>query len=172
MLSIGGAFLGLGLLLSSLVTDILSLTLTFSGVTSIGCSLLYFASLSCLPCYFKSNLCIMTSIVCSGSNFSGITFSPLMANLIKRYNLRICFQMFSIAALIPIIGGLVIHKYSTGPSEKESEQSLIQNDEKEEEGSPYRSLFNNRNYLLVLLSMSLIELCYFIPYIHLVSSVI
>ncbi|XP_066910741.1 monocarboxylate transporter 13-like [Clytia hemisphaerica] len=168
VISIGGAFLGLGLLLSSLVADVLSLTLTFSGVTSIGCSLLYFASLSCLPCYFKSNLCIMTSIVCSGSNFSGITFSPLMANLIKQYNLRICFQMFSITALIPIIGGLIIHKYSTQPSEKESEHSLLQNEEKEE-GSPYSSLFNNRNYLLVLLSMSLIELCYFIPYIHLVN---
>lgn len=162
IISLGGVLIGSGLLLSSVAADVLTLTFTFSGLASVGCSFLFFASLSSLPHHFNSGLCIATSVVSSGSNFSGIVFSPLITHLIKQYNLRVCFQMFSIAALIPILGGLIMHRYCR-PSSKE--ESVVVHTV----GESLRTLARNKRLLVVLLAMSLIELCYFIPYIHLVS---
>lgn len=142
-----------------------TLTITFGGITSIGCSLLFFASLSCLPRYFRNNLCIVTSVVCSGGNFSGITFSPLIAHLVQHSSLRMCLQVFSVTALFPILGGAFIHRYST-KSKQEKRGELVTN--KNDDVFYQQSLLKNRNFILIVMTMSLIELCYFIPHIHLV----
>ena len=143
-----------------------TLTITFSGITSVGCSLLFFGSLSCLPRYFRNNLCIATSVVCSGSNFSGVTFSPLIAHLVKHFSLRTCLQVFSITALIPILGGAFIHRHSTKTQDKEREDTM--NNKNDDEVLYQQSLMKNRNFILIAITMSLIELCYYIPHIHLV----
>lgn len=163
IISIGGALLGIGLLLSSVVENIFMLAVTFGGVTSIGCSFLYFASLSVLPHYFKKYLCLATSFACCGISLSGVTFSPMIAYLIKMYGFQTCFQLFSITAVLPLLGGFIIQRYGTdfnyGDKVIKTKVKILD-----------QSIFRNKKLLLVIFVMSLVELCYFTPYVHLVRN--
>lgn len=159
VMSMGGAFIGLGVLTSSFAPNVMTLFITYGVVVSIGTSCLFFSSLLVLPLYFNRKLGLANGIVSAGSGVGGIALSPLFGCLIKSYGLRTTFQTYAIIALLPLLGGFLIQRRAHYNDPKQKRSSCFD-----------RQLLSNKAFVLFTVAMSLILFVYYIPYVHLVSS--
>ena len=157
-MSIGGGVTAIGLLLSSLAPNLATLFVTYGVILSIGTSCSFFSSLLALPLYFKKRLGFANGFVSAGSGVGGLTFSPLLGYLIERYGLARTFQLYSIFALLPLLGGFLIRRKSYGTDKPIKISSCFD-----------VTLLRNRAFILFTMVMSLILFAYYIPYVHLVS---
>ena len=161
VMSLGGVFVSLGIITSSIATNTWILFITYGLLLSLGTSCLFFSSLISLPFYFKRRLGLANGIASSGSGIGGLTFSPLLDYLIRHYGLRKTFQIYSIFSLLPLIGGFIMRRR---PIKKDKEP-------KEKQFSQFvdLELIRNKAFLIFTLAMSLILFAYYIPIVHLVS---
>ncbi|XP_057297945.1 monocarboxylate transporter 13-like isoform X2 [Hydractinia symbiolongicarpus] len=158
VMSMGGAFIGLGVLTSSFAPNAMTLFITYGIVVSIGTSCLFFSSLLVLPLYFNRKLGLANGIVSAGSGVGGIALSPLFGCLIKSYGLRTTFQTYAILAVLPLLGGFLIRRRAHYNDPKQKRSSCFD-----------RQLLSNKAFVLFTVAMSLILFVYYIPYVHLIN---
>ena len=161
VMSLGGVFVSLGIITSSIATSTWILFITYGLLLSFGTSCLFFSSLISLPFYFKRRLGLANGIASSGSGIGGLSFSPLLDYLIRHYGLRRTFQIYSIFALLPLIGGFIMRRRPTKKDKEPKEKQFSQFVDLE--------LIRNKAFLIFTLAMSLILFAYYIPFVHLVS---
>ena len=156
---VSGAFLAvLGFLASSFMANAHGLFFSYSLLTSLGMSGLFFSSILVLPLYFKKRLMMANGIATSGCGIGCLAISSGLEYLIRTMGLRKTFQIYAGMAALSIFGGLIITRKPNKKFKPFGLKSLINT-----------HVLRNKAYLLFCLAIAMVLLGYYVPFVHLVS---
>ncbi|XP_055938722.1 monocarboxylate transporter 10-like isoform X1 [Argiope bruennichi] len=168
---IGGLMATIGMLLSSFVTSLELLYLTYGVLLGSGASLAYTPSLVVLGHYFHRRLGFVNGLVTAGSSVFTMIMPLLLSHLLDTIELSATLQLLSLmmASLMlcavtfrPLI---VQHQRISEQAEHSSEESLPK------DSCLDLTIWRNRKYLLWVFAIPTALFGYFVPYVHLVQHV-
>lgn len=159
----GGLICIAGLLLSSLVTNLVLLYFTYGLMFGSGTSLCYFPTIIVLSKYFKRRIAVVNGLVTAGSGVGTLVIGPVVQVLFLRFGVpntfRIVAGIFSLVILCGATFRPVPAKYSQYNGRTEG---------REAKGLFDCSVFNNKGYVIWIASLATFQLGYFVPFVHLV----
>lgn len=163
----GGLICIAGLLLSSLVTSLFPLYLTYGLMFGAGTSLCYFPTIIVLSKYFKRRIAVVNGLVTAGSGVGTLVIGPVAQVLFLRFGVpntfRIVAGIFTIVILCGVTFRPVPAKYLQN----------IRNSEGERKRKLFDwSIFKNKGYVIWIASLATFQLGYFVPFVHLVRVLI
>lgn len=161
---IGGLLGVLGFVLSSFVSDVYRLYVTFGVLWGIGASMNYLPTLRSLPYWFSRRISLANGIVTAGSGVGTIAMGPLMQLTVNRLgwanSTRVLAGMLSLCTI-----GALLYRL---PSEADKAMEKVEKDEKKERPPMFDfSVFKNKAFLVWCLSLSAFMMGYFVPFVHL-----
>ena len=158
----GGLICIAGLLLSSLVTSLLPLYLTYGLMFGTGTSLCYFPTIIVLSKYFKRRIAVVNGLVTAGSGVGTLVLGPVVQILFLRFGVpntfRIVAGIFSLVILCGATFRPVSAKYSQYNDKTKGEARKLFD----------FSIFKNKGYVIWIASLATFQLGYFVPFVHLV----
>lgn len=167
VVSLTGALLfGIGLLLTSFVSDLNQMYLTYSVIVGAGGCFSYYSSILILDEYFYKRLVTSNGLALSGAGVGTLALAPIVGTLLETFDWRSTLRILSAISVIQIICSFVQFFIK-------SPKRLLDCDfeEKTEKKSRFvdLSLFKNKAYVVWILVVSLVLFGFYIPYVHLVS---
>ena len=160
IVAIFGALLNaLGLFLSSFVTSLPLMFLTFSLLCGLGTSCVYTSSFMIVPRYFKTHRSLAVGIISSGLPLGIITATTLGNALLEIYHWR---DVFKITAGIALGACLLVLTFDPNVNDSH-EVTEMAND------STGFSFFKSKRYVVFLVTAMVSYVPSYIPLIHLVS---
>ncbi|XP_035226613.1 monocarboxylate transporter 10-like isoform X2 [Stegodyphus dumicola] len=173
---IGGLMATAGMLISSFVSSLELLYLTYGVLLGSGASLAYTPSLVVLGHYFRRRLGFVNGLVTAGSSVFTMVMPLLLTYMLDTIELSATLQFLSL-----MMGSLMLcaltfrplvvqHQRITENEAHASEESL-----QKEDGCCGRcldtSIWKNKKYLLWVFAIPTALFGYFVPYVHLVQHV-
>ena len=159
----GGLICIAGLLLSSLVTSLLPLYLTYGVMFGSGTSLCYFPTIIVLSKYFKRRIAVVNGLVTAGSGVGTLVIGPVVQAL---------FLRFGVANTFRIVAGIFSLVILCGATFRPVPAKYSQYNDKTNGGHAKRifdwSIFRNKGYVIWIASLATFQLGYFVPFVHLV----
>ncbi|EDO32534.1 predicted protein, partial [Nematostella vectensis] len=159
--------------LTSLVSNMTYMYLTFGILGGFAFSLMYFASLVVLIEYFNRHLSLANGIAVSGSGAGTLVISMIVDEMCRRYGLRAGFRFIAGMSFLGFIAGL-----SFAPLSKHPMEPLIEKDDvKPKKGGFGKSIgsflrpgkhWKNKAFVVWTLCLALVLFAYYIPYMYLV----
>ncbi|XP_019713863.1 monocarboxylate transporter 13 [Hippocampus comes] len=170
----GGCLAGLGLILASRATCLLHLYLTMGLLSGLGWGLVFTPMVATVLASFTQRRSFALGLAFSSIGLASFTFNPLFQFLVETYAWR--------GALL-IIGGLSLNIVPCGalirPRRRQQPNDLVKVDSESRWScggvfgrvASYLelSLLCERPYLTYTLALSLLNVGYFVPYVHLVA---
>nr|XP_057924000.1 monocarboxylate transporter 13 isoform X2 [Doryrhamphus excisus]XP_057924001.1 monocarboxylate transporter 13 isoform X2 [Doryrhamphus excisus]XP_057924002.1 monocarboxylate transporter 13 isoform X2 [Doryrhamphus excisus]XP_057924003.1 monocarboxylate transporter 13 isoform X2 [Doryrhamphus excisus] len=168
----GGCLAGLGLILASHATCLVHLYLTMGVISGLGWGLVFTPMVATVMASFTQRRSLALGLAFSSIGLASFTFNPLFQLLVERYAWR--------GALL-ILGGLSLNIVPCGaliPSRRRSKETEKTSSERTSSGvgvfhrvSSYLelSLLCERPYMTYTMAISLLNMGYFVPYVHLVA---
>lgn len=127
---LGSILMGVGLILSGLILNPLSMVLTAGVITGLGIGMINSAVVApALKWHPSDKNGFVTGIILGGTGFSPVLYSPLGEYLIGASGLSRTFLIIGVVSLIP---SLLLAKYIVNP-----EKQLFESDEEEVHGKQY-----------------------------------
>lgn len=161
-----GSFLSvLGLFLTSFVKEPSKMYLTYGLLWGVGSGMSFVPTLMVLGQYFHRRFPIAVGIVSSGSGVGGLVSAPFINFLLKKIKWKNSLRVMSGCTLLLFICGLLYRPRNIPQHRREGNDQR----KKSDRGSCYVSLLRCKPFLAVVFSAALFQLCYTVPYIHLVS---
>lgn len=159
----GGLICIAGLLLSSLVTSLFPLYLTYGLMFGAGTSLCYFPTIIVLSKYFKRRIAVVNGLVTAGSGVGTLVIGPVAQVLFLRFGVPNTFRIVAGIFTIVILCGATFR-----PVPAKYLQN-IRNSEGERKRKLFDwSIFKNKGYVIWIASLATFQLGYFVPFVHLV----
>ena len=159
----GALMFGLGLFLSSYVTAVYQLFLTYSVLFGFGTSCCYYPSVLILSEYFSKRLVFANGIGLSGCGIGTLALVPLMNYLIDTSHWRETLRILSATSALLLLVGWI---YFVVPAPL---RNLDANSSTEQQKIFNMALLKNRAFVLWIISVGLVLFGFYIPYVHLVS---
>ena len=160
---LGALMFGLGLFLSSYVTAVYQLFLTYSVLFGVGSSCCYYTSVLILSEYFSKRLVFANGIGLSGCGIGTLALVPLMNYLIDTSHWRETLRILSATSALLLLVGWI---YFVVPAP-------LRNPDASSSTEPQKifnmALLKNRAFVLWIISCGLVLFGFYIPYVHLVS---
>ena len=154
----------IGLFISSFVTSLPLLYLTYSFFWGLGASLVYFADLLILTRYFKARLAFANGLIALGGAIGGSVLSPSMQQMLIYIGLANMFRVLAGAYLLLSVFSLVYRpKRRVLPHQNDVITTFVKK----------RRLFDwgilkNKAFLMWIVVVSIFMLGYMVPFVHLV----
>lgn len=154
----------IGLFISSFVTSLPLLYLTYSFLWGLGASLVYFANLLILTKYFKARLAFANGLIALGGAIGGSVLSPSMQQMLTYIGLANMFRVLAGAYLLLSVFSLVYRpKRRVLPHQNDVITTFVKK----------RRLFDwgilkNKAFLMWIVVVSIFNLGYMVPFVHLV----
>ena len=175
-----GAALGaIGLISSAFITQLELLYLTYGVLLGIGGGFVYSPSLVILGHYFKKHMGIVNGIVAFGSSLYTIALSIVLPIILESLGIKYTFLILGGMYCMLLLGTLtwkpLFHRDNNIPELALSKESIVEHfDDCCSWTKKYLnvSLFKNRAYLFWFLGLSTALFGYFVPFVHLVSTVV
>ena len=159
----GGLICIAGLLLSSLVTNLLPLYLTYGLMFGSGTSLCYFPTIIVLSKYFKRRIAVVNGLVTAGSGVGTLVIGP---------GVQALFLRFGVSSTFRIVAGIFSLVILCGATFRPVPAKYSQYNDRTQGGEVKRlfdcSIFKNKGYLIWIASLATFQLGYFVPFVHLV----
>lgn len=156
---VGALICGLATLASSFSTSVDLLFVTYGVLFGVGASLCYFPSVIILAQFFSRRLSLVNGLVSAGSGAGTMVFAKVYQVIIRNYNWRMSLR---VSAGVMMFVALVSLAYRIGPNVVSSggggKRKILD-----------LSVFNNRAYIVLVLSLSIFMLGYFVPFVHLAN---
>ncbi len=173
---IGAAIATIGMLLSSFVTTVEVLYVTYGLLLGIGSSLIYNPSLVILGHYFKRHLGVVNGLVSFGSAVFTIVLPLMLKETLKDIGLQNSMRLLAGMLSILLIGSLSwkplyqmrhteLEHYLSTESMYKSMSGCCQWTSK----FLNLDIWKNKGYRIWAISLPISFLGYFIPFVHLVS---
>lgn len=159
----GGFICIAGLLLSSLVTSLYPLYLTYGLMFGTGTSLCYFPTIIVLSKYFKRRIAVVNGLVTAGSGVGTLVIGPVAQVLFLRFGVPNTFRIVAGIFTLVVLCGATFRPVPT--------TYLQKNRNSEGEGKRKLfdwSIFKNKGYVIWITSLATFQLVYFVPFVHLV----
>ena len=160
-----GALLSMiGLFLTSLVTQLHFMYLTYGLLWGIGSSFSFVPSIVILGDYFDKRLSLANGLATSGSGVGSLLASPAINYSLRVVGWKNSLRILSGAAAFLLIGCFLFRPYNI---RKERDRKRVT-------GQCSRlcdvSIWKNRTYVAYVLTVAVFQLGYQVPFVHLVSS--
>jgi len=158
----GGVICSVSLLASSFVTSLPPIFLTFSLLYGIGTCMATAPTMTITPEYFDKHLPIATGIIVSGSSFGTLIMGPLSQFIIDQGGWRLAFRVFSALCLLTSALNSRIRAPTHVKARLAEDRSFLKD----------LQIWKNRVFLVWTFSIMFVMFGYYIPYVHLVSTLI
>ncbi|CAL1280644.1 unnamed protein product [Larinioides sclopetarius] len=172
---IGGLMATAGMLLSSFVTSLELLYLTYGVLLGSGASLAYTPSLVVLGHYFHRRLGFVNGIVTAGSSVFTMVMPLLLSYLLDtkvNFNtLQIVTLKLKVEVLVQITSIVVLHSIKHRKRRINYNEKISSLDISFIKGCLDLTIWKNRKYLLWVFAIPTALFGYFVPYVHLVQHV-
>ncbi|XP_053397672.1 uncharacterized protein LOC123552153 [Mercenaria mercenaria] len=155
----GGLFCMLSLIVSSFVSSVVLLYLTFSVFYGIGTCMCTAPTMTITPEYFDKYMSIATGITVSGSSFGTLIMGPLSQIIIEKAGWRAAFRIYAGFIVITIILNSQIKAPPTIAKRKAEGRSFIKD----------LQIWKSRVFVIWTIAITLVMFGFYIPYVHLVS---
>ena len=160
-----GALLSItGLFLTSLVTQLHFMYLTYGLLWGIGSSFSFVPSIVILGDYFDKRLALANGLATSGSGVGSLLASPAINYSLRVVGWKNSMRILSGAATFLLVGCFLFRPYNIRKKR----------DRKRVPGQCARlcdvSIWKNRTYVVYVLTVAVFQLGYQVPFVHLVSS--
>lgn len=156
----GGLIAFLGLLLTSFTNSLYLIYLTYSILWGFGSSLNYAPTMLVLGQYFKRHLPVANGIVTAGSGVGTLAMGPLFHIILSSMGWKIMLRIFSGLGIVMLVCALLYRplpaKYKRARKQSEKKLKLFD-----------FSVWRMNSFIFWVISMSLLFLGYFVPFIHL-----
>ena len=170
----GGAFVGVGLLLTSQVSAPWQLYITYSLMLSIGASIAWTPLMTTTSRWFTQKRGLASGIVASGVGLGTVILSPLSSWLISAYGWSTSYFILGVASLVIILLPAQLLKREPkemgllpyGETDSISKSSQVPS---EIEGLTMQQALRTKNLWLIYVSYFFYAICIFIPMGHVVK---
>ncbi|CAH3160523.1 unnamed protein product [Pocillopora meandrina] len=156
----GGFFASLGLFLTSFTNSLYVIYLTYSFLWGFGSSLNYAPTMLVLGQYFKRYLPLANGIVTAGSGVGTLAMGPLFHVILSSMGWKKMLRIFSGLGIVMLICALLYRplpaKYKRAQKQPEKKTKLFD-----------FSVWKMKSFVFWVISMSLLFIGYFVPFIHL-----
>ena len=157
---VGGAFLAVGAVATSLVTTVNYMYFTYGVLIGISGALIYPPALAIIPELFAKHVSIATGIGSSGSTIGLISFSFILPILLDELGWR--KTLWCVAAIGPLISMI---GFSLPKTAAVAECGAVE----QEAPDPWWKLIKKKSYLLLAITIVLFGLVEFVPLFIVVS---
>ena len=169
-----------GLLLSSLVSSINIMYVTYSVLFGFGSSCIFVSSYVITSQYFEKNRFIATGILASGTGLGVLVVAPILQALLDSFDWRKTYRITAGIYSVVLVLCLTFHPTVTNSKKGENqthngEDEELENQDKQEEGTTEKpnkwidfSVFKDKVFAILTLSFALALLGHHIPRLHLV----
>ncbi|XP_073246825.1 monocarboxylate transporter 10-like [Porites lutea] len=158
--AVGGLIAALGLLLTSFTNSLYLIYLTYSVLWGFGSSLNYAPTMLVLGQYFQRHLPLANGIVTAGSGIGTLAMGPFYHFLLSNLGWKIMLRILSGFAFLMFVSALLYRplpaKYKRACTEKKERAKLFD-----------LSVWKIKPFVFWVVSMSLLFVGYFVPFIHL-----
>ncbi|KAM7430136.1 hypothetical protein ABFA07_019109 [Porites harrisoni] len=158
--AVGGLIAALGLLLTSFTNSLYLIYLTYSVLWGFGSSLNYAPTMLVLGQYFQRHLPLANGIVTAGSGIGTLAMGPFYHFILSNLGWKIMLRILSGFAILMFVSALLYRplpaKYKRACTEKKERAKLFD-----------LSVWKIKPFVFWVVSMSLLFVGYFVPFIHL-----
>ncbi|KAM9335567.1 monocarboxylate transporter 13 [Symphorus nematophorus] len=168
----GGCLAGLGLILASQATCLVHLYLTMGVISGLGWGLVFIPMVATVLANFTRRRTLALGLGFASIGLSSFAFSPLFQLLVETYTWRGALLILGGLSLNIVPCGALIRpqRHSKAPAKVDSESSPSCASVLQRISSHLElSLLLERPYITYTLSITLINIGYFVPYFHLVA---
>lgn len=162
---VGGLLGVLGFVLSSFVTDVHRLYVTFGVLWGIGASLSYLPTLRSLPYWFSRRISLANGIVTAGSGVGTIAMGPVMQLTVNHLGWANSTRVLAGVLCLCTIGSLLYRVPSQ--TDKEAEKAVEETENRKRPRMFDFSVFKNKAFLVWCIALSAFMMGYFVPFVHL-----
>ena len=127
-------------------------------IWGLGTCFCHCSSLIIVSRYFTRRLALANGLVALGSAVGALVLSPTFEYLIETFGIKATFKILSALQIVVILCGLVYRPYQDRNNIQERKRKFC-----------HCSLFQNKAYVIWMISVAIYMLAYLLPYIHLVS---
>ena len=161
-----GALLSvLGLFLTSFIQEVHKMYITYGLVWGVGSSFSFVSSIVVLGQYFDKRLALANGLATSGSGVGSLIAGPvinyLLDNVGWKNSMRILSAFASLLAVAPLLFRPVENAEEDTTEPVKAKQKLFDT-----------SIWRNKAYVAWVITVSLFQFGYLIPFIHLVSDIL
>ncbi|XP_058036334.1 monocarboxylate transporter 13-like [Ahaetulla prasina] len=153
----GGFLSSVGLFLASFSTSLVHLHLTIGLLTGLGWALVFTPSVAAVSHYFEKRRTLAMGLAVSGAGISSLAFCPFFQYLVDLYGWRGALQIVAAMSLNLVASGAVLR-----PLAVEDEPTTLAS-------SFALELLHHGPFLRYVLVFVLVDMGYFVPYVHLVA---
>ena len=153
------------LLATSQGNSIYSILITYGVMFGFGSSFIFLTPYLVLPRYFVKRLSLAVGLVAMGPGGGMFVMSVVMKALLDELDWRRTYMI--LAGFVSLSVPLVCTVRSMPPEEEESKS--VKKDAKERFCESVWSLFSNKRFDIIFLSMNLYYVVHYIPSVHMVS---
>ena len=163
----GCVITSLGLVASSYVTDVYQLFGTFTFLMAVGCCMAYTPCMTIASDYFDEYLTTATGIMTAGTSTGTLILTPIAQALYQKHGWRYTLRFFACTCSIGFICSFSFKPLYERPKTlvrriKSSMSRHMMED---------LQLWKNKVYIIWICSIFCVMFGYYIPYVHLVSTV-
>lgn len=159
---LGGVTCTVGLVSSSFAPNIYTLYLTYGLVWGFGSCLCYCTALFLLPHLFRDHIGLANGIVFLGAPVGTLVLSTVIQKLLSEIGLAMTFRVLAGVQLVLVFCGFVTKLIIS--------LGLSQLDFKNMKKTSFDwSIFKNKGYVILSVSLFVFMPAYLVPYVHLVS---
>ena len=177
MMCVGSALFLVGMMLTSIVKEMVFMYLTYGVLVGISFSLFYFSTFTAISLYFTKNLSLANGIAFAGGGCGTLPVSLLTKMLVSQYGLRTAIRLLACSSVPLFLAGLTfspmdidkttdVDKACEELQEKTKKTTVVHNFLELLRPS---QVFKNKAFVVWTLTLALVLFCYFIPYVYLVS---
>lgn len=160
---LGGFLCTVSLLISSFVTSILHLYLTYSLIFGLGSSFMFCSSLVIISKYFEKRRSLATGIMTLGQGGGVLILGPVLQKSIDHFGWRTTFRIMS-----TVVPALCLFGLSYSPNVESEANDTAETQEKKSRCHIDLSIWKERKFTAVTLSASIMMFGHYVPQIHLV----
>lgn len=164
-ISTGGLICAIAMLTSSFAPNTAALFGTFSLLYAIGGSLIINSTTILAPDYFDKYVAITTGIIVAGASVGTLLFSCLAESWVDSVGWRNTFRIYAGISVVTVIMGLLIRPVKRPVPVVTATPATLSTP------VPRLKLWQNRQYMIWVISVTCSMFGYYIPYVHLVSIV-
>ncbi len=159
---LGGFTCAVGMFSSSFAPDIYTLYLTYGLIWGFGSCLCYCSALFLLPQFFRERIGLANGIVFLGAPVGTLVLSAVVQKLFSDLGLATTFQVLAGLQLVLVLCGFIIRLILLLGLEQLEFKNI-------KKTSFDWSIFKNKGYMILVVSLFVFMPAYLVPYVHLVS---
>jgi MCP family monocarboxylic acid transporter-like MFS transporter 10 len=159
---IGAILAILGLFLTSFVQETSKMYVTYGLLWGVGSSFSFIPSIVVLGQYFHRRFPLANSIASSGSGIGSLLAAPLINYLLSTVKWQNSMRILACIAMLLLLSAFLYRPVNVHAGRRINNMESV--------ATTTTSIWKCKPYLVLIVAVAMFQLCYTVPYVHLVST--